>query len=60
MWNDEIKILRIPNLFRLVPEGITSIGDVWNRNAADRVVGHCAHEQQLVTAPVAKRYKWQL
>ena len=52
--------MRIPNLFRLVPEGITSIGDVWNRNAADRVVGHCAHEQQLVTAPVAKRYKWQL
>ena len=48
------------NLLRLIPEGITSIGDVWNRNAADCVVCHCAHEQQLVTAPVAKRDLWQL
>ena len=43
--------MRIPNLFRLVPEGHTSIGDVWNRDAADCVVCHRAHEQQLVTAP---------
>ena len=43
--------MKNPNLFRLIPEGITSIGDVWNRDAADCVVCHRAHEQQLVTAP---------
>ena len=42
------------NLFGLIPKGGAAVGDVWDRDAADRVVGHSAHEQQLVTAPGQK------
>ena len=42
------------NLFGLIPQGGASVGDVRDGNAADRVVGHSAHEQQLVTAPGQK------
>ena len=42
------------NLFGLIPKGGAAVGDVWDGDAADRVVGHSAHEQQLVTAPGQK------